>query len=143
MMVNLYLSPRSVIDWLRLIPFERARQEAIENWGNPKLRHNGIVTNKIYPALSQALEDAFYWPGAPQGNEYWTQLWLCITSMERSVRAKETINSYYERVFKEIELERGQEDCLTCFGSGQIVSGGSFGGAVRITRCYCLTGQFI
>lgn len=90
-MTNNYLSPRTIREWLELIPFDRARREAIANHENIPLK--GYINHK-FDTLSEALTSAFSWSESPQethgeNKDYWIDVCMCIESMEQSVKLKQ------------------------------------------------------
>lgn len=76
--MNPHLSPRTVREWLELIPFDRARKEAIElcNLNKDIITHN----------LSSAIIGGFDWP--TDKVHYWGNIHQSIIRMEQSVKLK-------------------------------------------------------
>ncbi len=89
-MNNPHLSPRTIREWIDLIPFDRARKEAIENY-DIKFINRTIKNNHIgkYSSLLSAIAEAFEWRSSPQKHEYWDNLWYTIRNMENSVKLKQ------------------------------------------------------
>lgn len=81
-MTNNHLAPRTIREWLELIPFDRARKEAIENL---HIRNNDIIAK----GLVSALYGAFTWSDSPQGSDYWSNVCDTIKNMEQSVKLKQ------------------------------------------------------
>lgn len=80
-MTNNHLSPRTIREWLELIPFDRARKEAIENTRQSfKIKYDITVSFALYVA--------FDWSNSIQGNDYWYDLHKALKNMEQSVRLK-------------------------------------------------------
>lgn len=76
--MNRHLKPRTIKEWLELIPFDRARREAFENVNN----------NYNRDSLSRALLAGFDWSETDQGHQYWQNLYTAIHNMEKSVKLK-------------------------------------------------------
>lgn len=74
-----HLAPRTIREWLDLIPFDRARKEAIILCEKDK----PYTGNEKVSSLSTALEGAFCWD-----EEYWCDLHKKILHMEQSVKLK-------------------------------------------------------
>lgn len=89
-MTNNHLATRTIREWLELIPFDRARKEAIENHKNIPLK--GYINHK-FDTLSEALSSAFSWSESPQerygeNKDYWVDVCSSIENMEQSVKLK-------------------------------------------------------
>lgn len=82
--MNNTLSPRTIREWLELIPFDRARKEAIYNSEN----HGHYASNRIARNLSEALFGAFVFSKTKQGHIYWRSIYTAIDRMEKSVKLK-------------------------------------------------------
>lgn len=80
---NPHLAPRTIREWLELIPFDRARKEAIENYDDE------FYAKKEVNCLSYALIYAFSWRESKQGISYWSNLYGSISHMEISVKLKQ------------------------------------------------------
>ena len=81
-MSNTHLKPRTIREWLELIPFDRARREAIDNLDT--------YTSDVYHrCLSDAIAAAFRWSTTPQCGKYWEDLRDSIRRMEQSVKLKQ------------------------------------------------------
>lgn len=83
-MTNPHLKPRTVREWLELIPFDRARKEAIENCQKTSYLFGVSVYN-----LSDALHYAFVWSETDQGVQYWWSVRSSIIRMEESAKPKQ------------------------------------------------------
>lgn len=79
-----HLKPRTVREWLDLIPYENARRWAIENY-DPKLSSESFMC----PKLSRALDAAFNWRKSKQKEKYWVSVYYAIKRMEGSVKLKQ------------------------------------------------------
>jgi hypothetical protein len=81
---NPHLAHRTIREWLELIPFDRARKEAIENYDPKRYGINGKADS-----LSEAIDLAFIIGDSPQGTIYWIILIECLYRMEQSVKLKQ------------------------------------------------------
>jgi len=86
-MTNPHLKPRTIREWLDLIPFDRARKEAIENYDQKYV--DSHVSGDICYSLSMAIKKAFKWYESPQNATYWFTLIATIISMEDSIKLKQ------------------------------------------------------
>lgn len=81
--MNQHLKPRTIREWFELIPFDRAKKEALEN-----ISCNDIEVN----SLSLALGCGFKWTDTDQkqgqGYEYWRSISISIFNMEQSIKLK-------------------------------------------------------
>lgn len=77
--MNRHLKPRTIKEWLELIPFDRARREALENISCIDIEVN---------SLSKALGYSFRWANTVQGYDYWENLYDAICNMEQSIKLK-------------------------------------------------------
>lgn len=82
--MNRHLKPRTIKEWLELIPFDRAKREALENY---KCEIEDEETS-----LSSALSGAFCWSDTKQeegqGHKYWYDLYFTLRRMEKSIKLK-------------------------------------------------------
>lgn len=83
-MSNTHLKPRTIREWLELIPFDRARREAIDNYD-----YDPLYSEKLFQSVSHALQCAFYWDETEQGCDYWRDLNISLQRMEQSVKLKQ------------------------------------------------------
>lgn len=81
--MNPHLAPRTIREWLELIPFDRARKEAIDNF--EKQGHKNTITK----SLSDAFDYPFRINLTPQGSTYWIEFRNSIWHMEQSVKLKQ------------------------------------------------------
>lgn len=79
-MTNTHLKPRTIREWLDLIPFDRARREAIDLCEKDVPYTGYLVKN----SLSGALVEAFVWP-----HDCWCDLHDQIIRMEESIKIKQ------------------------------------------------------
>lgn len=86
-MTNNHLSPRTIREWLELIPFDRARKEAIEKYEKDGNHFRENLQWFTYPSLSKSLIYGFGW-GDSDELEYWRRLYNSIKNMEQSVKLK-------------------------------------------------------
>jgi hypothetical protein len=78
---NPHLAPRTIREWLELIPFDRARKEAIENLDEFK-------SDLTMRTLSASLFFGFNWDFTFEKYRYWERLYWAIIRMEQSVKLK-------------------------------------------------------
>lgn len=80
---NPHLAPRTIREWLELIPFDRARKEAIEVYYKS---HCNKSVPKLKKKLSTALYVMLWGTSYPMLDLYWT-----IKRMEDSVKLKQKL----------------------------------------------------
>jgi hypothetical protein len=80
---NPHLAPRTIREWLELIPFDRARKEAIENYSSYKNKScaDSIYLNSLCEAVIMC---AFIY-----NNNKWMILFESLKRMESSVKLKQ------------------------------------------------------
>ncbi len=80
-----YLAPRTIEEWLHLIPYEPARQQALDNF-----KIIGFGNSLVY-TLYDALHFAFPWHNTPEGKEYWSKIYTAIKRSYHSIKLKPQI----------------------------------------------------
>lgn len=79
---QLGLRPRSIEEWLHLIPYEPVRQQAWDNF--IKQKYNNSVVNR----LDEAINKGFVWNQTPEGFQYWGNIYIRILNMYDSIKIK-------------------------------------------------------
>lgn len=116
--MNKFLAPRSIDEWLILIPYDNLKKRAIAN--NDKAFHaeNHI---QIAPSLSEAISCAFDWSKTPEGLGFWGNVFDIFYNMERSVgKIKEMNNITLENIHSSIRYKR---DIVPKYTVGYAING--------------------
>jgi hypothetical protein len=86
---NTHLAPRTIREWLELIPFDRAKKEAIQNYDpNYVNRYGKDITIIKVSNIYYALQEAFQWSVTAQKYTYWDDIWHSLKRMESSIKLK-------------------------------------------------------
>lgn len=80
--MNPHLAPRTIEEWLHLIPFEPARQQALDAF-----KEQGYPNKKV-DSLFRALYRSFTWNITNEGFVYWTRIYISITHSYGSIKIK-------------------------------------------------------